>query len=84
MEDKAGTRSAGSSDGDAQQPYYFFSLLSSSFTLLLFSYSLKLNFLSLSSSLFFKVSLLDLHCPMFSLISLKFLALRLALSHVLS
>jgi hypothetical protein len=38
----------------------------------------------LTPFLFFKSLSLDSHCPMFSLISLKVLALRLALSHVLS
>jgi hypothetical protein len=39
IEDKAGARNDGHPDGDAQQPHYFFTLLFSSFTLLLFFFS---------------------------------------------
>jgi hypothetical protein len=97
---KVGARCAGCSDGDAQQPHCFFSLItplllcffsSLFFKVLLLHYSLKLCFFSIFYNLTSKVFLLfcslkslSLHLlyPTFSLVSLKVLALRLALSHV--
>jgi hypothetical protein len=73
-------RCAGCSDGDAQQLHCFFT----SFISLLFSslQNLTSNVFLLFCSL--ECLSLDCHCSMFLLISLKLLALRLALPHILS